>query len=44
VDHAEHPALPGVVDVDVGREQVVGAHLHVIGTADALVHVVGTPA
>ena len=41
VHHAEHPALARVVDVDVGREQVVRGHLHVVGPADALVHVVG---
>ena len=41
VDHAEHPALARVVDVDVGREQIVRGHLHVVRPADALVHVVG---
>jgi hypothetical protein len=40
MDHAEHPALPGVVYVDVGREKVFRGHLRVLGPSDARVHVV----
>ena len=41
MNHAEQPALARVVDVDVGREEVLGGHLRVIRPSDARIDVVG---
>ena len=41
MDHAEQPALARVVDVDVGREEVLRGHLRVVGPSDARIDVVG---
>ena len=40
VGHAEQPALPRVVDVDVRREELASGHLRMVGSSDALIHVV----
>ena len=42
VDHAEHPALARILDVDVWREEILGCDLRVVGTSDALIDVVGS--
>ena len=42
VDHAEHPALARIVDVDVGREEIFRRDLRMVGASDALIDVVGS--